>query len=423
MDTHLDNYYASLLDATTNPWDDNDVLLSNSDDDDIDDKRAAAAVPAKRDINEILDDLATQIDNSSISKLNISRTYLWEGTKRALSRKSFSPKNKVSVKFMDDIGNSEGAVDLGGPMREFFTLVIQWIVDSPMFCGQENHKFISCQSKYLEGNDYFLAGIVIAMSVVHGGPGPQCFAPQMFDALIYDLSKVIVSVEDIYDHELKSALQVLLNSASKEDAVGLMNDGNLMTILDLAGTLQPVQRLSDISRIVGSTARWFVFGRVQPALESFKKGLSTLGVLEALKANHDAFHPVFCKIHEEISSDTLTSLFVVKTNPVGSTKAITESLVLSRWNDYLQDIEEGEDSITLNDILFFATGCKTLPPRKISPIIEFLHELEAWGEQSRFPTANTCANTLRLPVVHASYETFKADMTFAIQNCRGFGCA
>ena len=36
----------------------------------------------------------------------------------------------MSVKFTDDIGNSEGAVDLGGPMKEFFTLVLQWMVTS-----------------------------------------------------------------------------------------------------------------------------------------------------------------------------------------------------------------------------------------------------------------------------------------------------
>ena len=116
----------------------------------------------------------------------------------------------------------------------------------------------------------------------------------------------------------------------------------------------------------------------------------------------------------------METLFSVSTSPVGSSKAITESLVLSRWRDYLQDIEEGEDSIALSDILFFATGCKVLPPRKISPVIEFLHEAERWG-QSRFPTANTCSCTLRLPVVHTTYGSFKADMTFGIQNGRGFG--
>ena len=63
-------------------------------------------------------------------KFNIARNFLWEGAKRAVSRKVFSPGNKVSVKFTDDSGIGEGAIDWGGPMREFFTLILQYIHDS-----------------------------------------------------------------------------------------------------------------------------------------------------------------------------------------------------------------------------------------------------------------------------------------------------
>jgi len=56
---------------------------------------------------------------------------------KGLKTKPFSPDNKVSVKFTDDSGTSEGAVDLGGPKREFFTLVLEWIVNSQLFCGTE----------------------------------------------------------------------------------------------------------------------------------------------------------------------------------------------------------------------------------------------------------------------------------------------
>ena len=110
------------------------------------------------------------------------------------------------------------------------------------------------------------------------------------------------------------------------------------------------------------------------------------------------------------------------TSKIGRSEKEKTKKVLSRWSDYLQDIEDGEDSIHLSDILFFATGCRTLPPRKISPTIEFLHEPGTFGH-SRFPKANTCSATLRLPVIHESYEAFKADMSFGIQNGRGFGSA
>ena len=61
---------------------------------------------------------------------------------RGLTRKSFLPENKISVKFCDDIGTSEGAVDLGGPKREFFTLVLDWFRNSQLFCGSDNCKYL-----------------------------------------------------------------------------------------------------------------------------------------------------------------------------------------------------------------------------------------------------------------------------------------
>ena len=91
-------------------------------------------------LDEILGELARVIDSTAISKFNIARNSIWEGTKRGLGRKSFLPRNKISVKFSDDAGTSEGAVDQGGPMREFFSLVIQWMVNSQLFCGPEGKK-------------------------------------------------------------------------------------------------------------------------------------------------------------------------------------------------------------------------------------------------------------------------------------------
>ena len=84
-------------------------------------------------LQEILSDLARGVSENKISKFNICRNDIWEGTKRGLTRRRFSPGNKISVRFSDDFGRSEGAVDLGGPTREFLTLVIDWLANSQLF--------------------------------------------------------------------------------------------------------------------------------------------------------------------------------------------------------------------------------------------------------------------------------------------------
>ncbi len=156
----LDNYNTSILDThlnnQPNKSDAMDVTFSESDvgDDGVGDVQPPAAGQENKDIAEIVGELAEVVNVSMLSKFNISHNFLWVGTKRALSRKSFSPENKFSVKITDNAGASEGAVDLGGPMREFFTLALQYLHDFQVFCGSENCKFLSFQSKCLQDEDY-----------------------------------------------------------------------------------------------------------------------------------------------------------------------------------------------------------------------------------------------------------------------------
>ncbi|MBN3288973.1 G2E3 ligase, partial [Polypterus senegalus] len=71
---------------------------------------------------------------------------------------------------------------------------------------------------------------------------------------------------------------------------------------------------------------------------------------------------------------------------------------------------------TLEDIVMFATGLKMIRPLGFEPrpTIKFLHD------NSLFPTANTCSNTLCLPL-HSSYYSFNFHISFGILNSPGFG--
>lgn len=62
---------------------------------------------------------------------------MWDGASRAMGRSNFAPEKTVDVKFTDDYGISEGAVDNGGPTREFFPTVFTWSQ------GQDFHLWVS----------------------------------------------------------------------------------------------------------------------------------------------------------------------------------------------------------------------------------------------------------------------------------------
>ena len=169
---NIDFFYGSL-------FEDQITIEVDSDSDQTETTDALVEVEVRHDtpnlsLQEILSDLAREVSENKISKFNICRNDIWEGTKRGLSRKSFSPGNKISVRFSDDSGRSEGAVDLGGPPREFLTLVVEWLANSQLFCGPKEAMFLSCNAACLANSDYLLAGKITALSLVHGGPG-LCF--------------------------------------------------------------------------------------------------------------------------------------------------------------------------------------------------------------------------------------------------------
>lgn len=52
----------------------------------------------------------------------------------------------MSIKFSDDRGTTEEAVDLGGPRREFLRLLMEALAESDMFEGPEGHLSLALSS-------------------------------------------------------------------------------------------------------------------------------------------------------------------------------------------------------------------------------------------------------------------------------------
>ena len=191
-------------------------------------------------LQEILTGLAQAVNGNKISKFNIARNDIWEGTKRGLTRKSFSPCNEMSIRFSDESGKSEGAVDA-------------WV------------------------------------------KGPD----------------KVLTLEEVYDQELKSSLQDLTKTQSVQEACAFIERKNLDTIFELTGTLQQLNSVADIGKIVQQTAHWYILGRVWPALEQFKQGLSDLAVLEAVISSPEVFTPVFCYVPVDLTADMFRDIITV----------------------------------------------------------------------------------------------------------------
>ena len=175
-----------------------------------------------------------------------------------------------------------------------------------------------------------------------------------------------------------------------------------------------VRKPEDRFQIIKDVSWCYVVGRTTPALESFKEGLKTLGVLSVIKCQPKTFEQVLCYQEKKLDAAKFDALFKVERSEQGTQRFVTESRVLMHWRELL------DACLLFSEVLAFATGSPTVLPCGFNPAlkIEFIHFA---SDDDKFPTANTCSCILRLPTMHTCYEEFKEALKFGIKNSQGFG--
>ncbi|XP_076735306.1 G2/M phase-specific E3 ubiquitin-protein ligase isoform X2 [Maylandia zebra] len=254
---------------------------------------------------------------------------------------------------------------------------------------------------------------MIAVSIVHGGPGPCCLSPNFFMYLVGKDKTFEAPIDDIPDEEIKKALLEIKNATSLSELRVISEKHSSM--LQTAGCCRFMRTLEDKKKVVADYIQWYFIYRNHLSIQSFRKGLATLDFLNALEQHPSLFFSFMCYTETRLTADLLENIFHVQFGPPGSSRRQEETRVLSYWQDYLLSVEERNGSLSLEDILMFATGLGEIPPAAIQPKPQLLFQTT-----SRFPVADVCANTIKIPVLH-SYEDFQEAMDYGIQNSPGFG--
>ena len=261
--------------------------------------------------------------------------------------------------------------------------------------------------------------MLIALSLVHGGPVPHCLSNLLFQALVGGVQGVKPTVADMENiHDATKDVILSLNDVTPEN-VNTFIDSNerLSTVVDLAGAWKPVKTSEDKLSITNSLIKWFLVSRSQCAILQFQKGLEILGVLDKMRQFPGMFRQLMCYSPNRLTVECFEAKLSYDRSEMGSNSFQVENAVLGFWGDFLVDASEGECQLELKDVLMFISGCLEFPPLGLEITVKFLH-----GERGcKFPKANTCACELSLPIQHTTYASFKDDMTFAILNSKGFG--
>ncbi|XP_028314675.1 G2/M phase-specific E3 ubiquitin-protein ligase-like [Gouania willdenowi] len=368
----------------------------------------------QQSVAQIIQNLALQIDCHAVSRFNICRSDIWDGAVRGFKRRTFSEMKDILVKFSDDAGRFEAGIDTGGPKKEFLSLLMNTLHHRPIFDGPAKSRYLVYNSTAMREDEYSLAGKMIAVSIVHGGPGPNFLSKDLVSH-ISGKPSFNSSVDDITDEEIWTALQEIQNAASLETLQDLIVKNRSM--LQTAGCFKHVKSVKEKTLIVKEYLRWYILDRNHSAIQRFKDGLASLQFLTALQQHPAILSPVLCHSDWKLSATEIEDLFRPELSPNGSNKRIQENKIISFWRDYLLDCEEKDCEVSLQEVFMFATGVPCVPPAGIEPRprLQFF-------SSSKLPLANTCANTLKLPLLHC-YMSFKRNMNFGIKNSPGFGCS
>ncbi|PIK51156.1 putative G2/M phase-specific E3 ubiquitin-protein ligase-like [Apostichopus japonicus] len=375
--------------------------------------------------------LNQKIHNNSVFRFNVNRLHLWECAVRGFKRLSFAGDKRIVVHFTDSIGNIEGAVDQGGPLREFLRLMMKNLQkNNSVFDGPLDRRFLrmntndACNklllvwpSHWIIQSCWYHGGCVL----IHGGPAPHFFSRSLFNIVSYGFEAAAPLVEEVSDPETKLLIEAIVNATSTEELNDAIESASFL--MGLAGIIRVNPSLPDKESIAKELIQFLVIDRARSAYESFLEGLSTMGLLDLIRSHPLVMEECFMQSDEILTASRMERLFSHDLSPEGSNRRMAEARTLTYWLDMLIDIDDKQSTISHRDILIFATGLDTVPAIgfQSSPQLQFLHDAEInEGQISQFPKAHTCACILKLPI-HNSYELFKEKMEFGILSAAGFG--
>ncbi|KAI3361367.1 hypothetical protein L3Q82_013538, partial [Scortum barcoo] len=182
--------------------------------------------------------------------------------------------HKRVSRFSDDAGVFEEGIDTGGPRREFLTLLMKHLKDRPIFDGPEGHWFLVYNAHAVREDEYFLAGKMITVLVVHGGPGPHFLSEDLVHYLAGQPFKSTVNL--ITDEEVGKALlrgenSIKLLCTENAASVDALQECIMRhsTMLQTTGCLRHVAAVEEKNEIVADYLRWYIIDRNSSVIDRY----------------------------------------------------------------------------------------------------------------------------------------------------------
>ncbi|XP_068456997.1 G2/M phase-specific E3 ubiquitin-protein ligase isoform X4 [Clinocottus analis] len=351
-------------------------------------------------------------------------------------RPDFDPTRTLSVCFKgDQLTTFPSSLQDGDAARQhFLELLVQQIQDCVVFEGPDGDKNLALDSQALREDLYYDVGCLLALSLAHGGPPVCFFSGALYQSLFNHPPGRRLAVAHMTPDALATRRVARIAAAESSDEL-LEAVAASSEFLELAGCRRPVGGLEDREALVEQLVGFTMTTRMQLPLQRFREGLQTLAVFHQVQMFPQVFSSVFCDSRLSARSLSQAFSFLFSQQEVLLSR---ETPVSSFWTRLLLDCEVGRSSISLQDLLLFATGAEELPSAGLlpPPAISFLHPKEGGGgggdrrggergrvrrrkeplkDEGLFPQSEPGCNRLLLPVC-SSYLSFKSNMEQAVSH-------
>ncbi|KAM4556281.1 uncharacterized protein V3H82_016166 [Fundulus diaphanus] len=293
-----------------------------------------------------------------------------------------------------------------------------------MVSGTERRFFLKgvngCVPTYslsdLDKGHFRTVGEIMAVSLAQAGPAPNFLMPWCYRFLCTGSpdfeSMGRNDVVDEYFIDLISKVQSANETTLLDITEYILNCGYTGIIL--------LDKKEEMMRLVVFHANL----RLLPILQQLREGLRLYGLSDIMSTYPDTCQPLFVPgVEMKADADFIISVCQAEFSEKGSNKEQSEVDLMNHFQDFLQELEQGESSLISENgsslfqraFLQWITGQAYIPvlqeERKNFQVnVQFLHQCESKYGQHKicYPSVAACINTITFPVQHMrSYEDFK----------------
>lgn len=334
----------------------------------------------------------------------------------------------------------EEAVDLGGPKREFFSLIFQGLEQQRIVTGSSPCLTFSHDVLAYDRKEYKVCGVLVALSLLNGCSGPHNFCPSLVQCILHEDKQFCkFEIREIPDPDIRRKSEEIEGTSEekdfKEKVLGLEERFD-------AGFNKASVSSDDKEKLLQTIAYHYVINTCHDDILQFKEGLSFGGVLDVLQRfPKEAFKELTDGNEAIITPEDFECVFEANLSCHGSNLRMAEEDILYNWENFITNVFRGKVSqtsitidddtfqetestkvITLNDVIMFTTGSYHLPVMGLECKVEI--EFEHEPQEGKRVTANTCGPVLTFrvsPRYSCDLETFCKNLAEDIISSPGFG--